>query len=219
MKRRLTKLVVFLLLGMVVNVAVAWGCAVTGPHSWMLDDLRLLSDQEKERLWQRYIGEFDQDERIYGGTSSSARLTHINLASFPKVFEPRADPVILASCDIVRAGLPFRSLEGSTHSRDRRDEHKLWNEHLMSVRRVLLTERTLSWFGQIPTKPIWPGFAINTFFYAAIVWGLWSSPFTARRMVRRKRGRCINCGYDLRGTSGVNSGGGGVCSECGAQSA
>ncbi len=28
MKRRLTKLVVFLLLGAIVNVAVAWGCAL-----------------------------------------------------------------------------------------------------------------------------------------------------------------------------------------------
>ena len=33
MKRRLTKLVVFLLLGAIVNVAVAWGCAVfSNPH-------------------------------------------------------------------------------------------------------------------------------------------------------------------------------------------
>ncbi len=30
-----------------------------------------------------------------------------------------------------------------------------------------------------------------------------------RRYRRRKRGLCINCGYDLRGTTG------GVCSECG----
>ena len=63
--------------------------------------------------------------------------------------------------------------------------------------------------------PIWHGVIVNTIFYAAILWMLTLGPFTARRMVRRKRGRCIKCGYDLRGTSG----GGGVCSECGAQSA
>ena len=68
----------------------------------------------------------------------------------------------------------------------------------------------------LPLRPIWPGFAINTIFYAALLWMLWLSPFVVRRVVRRRRGRCINCGYDLRGTSG---GGGEVCPECGAQSA
>ncbi len=63
----------------------------------------------------------------------------------------------------------------------------------------------------LPLRPIWPGFAINTLFYAAILWLLTLGTFTARRMIRRKRGRCIKCGYDLRGTSG-----GEVCPECGA---
>ncbi len=67
----------------------------------------------------------------------------------------------------------------------------------------------------LPIRPIWQGFAINTFFYAAIVW-LPFAPFQLRRYLRIKRGRCIKCGYDLRGTSGGASGGGGVCPECGA---
>ena len=57
--------------------------------------------------------------------------------------------------------------------------------------------------------PIIPGFAINTIFYAAILWGPTLGPFTARRMIRRKRGRCIKCGYDLRGDFSAG------CSECG----
>ena len=64
----------------------------------------------------------------------------------------------------------------------------------------------------LPLRPLWPGFAINTVFYAAILWLLTLGLLTARRMIRCKRGRCIKCGYDLRGTSG----GGGVCPECGA---
>ena len=54
-----------------------------------------------------------------------------------------------------------------------------------------------------------PGFAINTIFYAEILWLLTLGPFTARRMIRRKRGRCIKCGYDLRGDFSAG------CSECG----
>ncbi|MCH8822568.1 MAG: hypothetical protein IH984_03575 [Planctomycetes bacterium] len=62
----------------------------------------------------------------------------------------------------------------------------------------------------LPYRPIWSGFAINTLFYAAILWILWSSSSAARRLIRRKRGLCIKCGYDLRGNSG-----GDVCPECG----
>ena len=61
----------------------------------------------------------------------------------------------------------------------------------------------------VPLRPIWPGFAINTIFYAAILWMLWLSPFVVRRVIRRKRGHCIKCGYDLRGAEHE------VCPECG----
>ncbi len=67
----------------------------------------------------------------------------------------------------------------------------------------------------LPSKVLWPGFAINTIFYAAILWLLAFGPFAVRRFVRDKRGRCIKCGYDLRGTSGGGSAGGDVCPECG----
>ena len=63
----------------------------------------------------------------------------------------------------------------------------------------------------LPLRPIWPGFAINTLFYAAILWLLTFGPFATRRFIRDKRGRCVKCGYDLRGSSG----GGGGCPECG----
>ena len=61
----------------------------------------------------------------------------------------------------------------------------------------------------LPLRPIWPGFLINTLFYATILWLLAFGPFAARRFIRNKQGRCIKCGYDLRGSSG------GGCPECG----
>ncbi len=63
----------------------------------------------------------------------------------------------------------------------------------------------------LPFKPIWPGFVINTVFYAAILWLLTFGPFAARRIIRSKRGRCIKCGYDLRGAEHE------VCPECGCE--
>jgi hypothetical protein len=62
-----------------------------------------------------------------------------------------------------------------------------------------------------PTRPIWPGFAINTGFYAAILWLLFAFPFVIRRRRRIKRGLCAKCGYDLRGRGGHQN----LCPECG----
>ena len=60
----------------------------------------------------------------------------------------------------------------------------------------------------LPLYPIWPGFAINTIFYAAILWLLFAAPFTLRRWRRIRRGLCVRCAYPV----GTNA----VCSECGA---
>jgi hypothetical protein len=60
----------------------------------------------------------------------------------------------------------------------------------------------------IPVRPIWPGFAINTLFYAGILWLLFAAPFALRRRRRIKRGLCPKCAYPI-GTSNV-------CTECGA---
>jgi hypothetical protein len=60
-----------------------------------------------------------------------------------------------------------------------------------------------------PFAPIWPGFVIDTLFYAAIWGGLFFGFASAKRGIRRARGRCPECGYDLRGNLSAG------CSECG----
>jgi hypothetical protein len=65
----------------------------------------------------------------------------------------------------------------------------------------------------LPYRPIWPGFAINTLFYAAILWLLFAAPFALRRRRRIKRGLCPACGYDLRGRASDSHAN--LCPECG----
>jgi len=60
----------------------------------------------------------------------------------------------------------------------------------------------------IPVRPIPSGFVINTLFYTLILWLLFVAPFTARRIIRRRRGMCEKCAYPI----GVST----VCTECGA---
>jgi hypothetical protein len=76
--------------------------------------------------------------------------------------------------------------------------------------RSLVTEDAPSGAGQprlLSLRPIWPGFAINTFFYAGILWLLLTAPFALRRRRRIKRGLCPACAYPIGASS--------VCTECG----
>ena len=64
---------------------------------------------------------------------------------------------------------------------------------------------------ELGTRPIWPGFAINTVFYAFLLWLIFAVPFALRRRWRVKRGLCVKCAYDLRGRAPMSE----VCPECG----
>ncbi|MEQ9095993.1 MAG: hypothetical protein RIE32_06990 [Phycisphaerales bacterium] len=63
----------------------------------------------------------------------------------------------------------------------------------------------------LPLLPIWPGFLLNTLLYALLLFIAWRLPGVLRRAVRRRRGRCVGCGYDRGGLDA-----GAACPECGA---
>ncbi len=55
--------------------------------------------------------------------------------------------------------------------------------------------------------PVWPGFAINTLFYAGILWVMFAAPFALRGRKRIKHGLCPACAYPVGESE--------VCTECG----
>lgn len=57
----------------------------------------------------------------------------------------------------------------------------------------------------LPTRILWNGFLANTAIYLAII----LMPIGIRLLCRRWKGRCMTCGYDLRGQYDRG------CSECG----
>ncbi|MDX2197556.1 MAG: hypothetical protein SF069_01135 [Phycisphaerae bacterium] len=61
----------------------------------------------------------------------------------------------------------------------------------------------------IPMQPLWRGLVFNIAIWSAASWCFFSATGLLKRSLRRRRGLCATCGYDLRGSSD------GRCPECG----
>ncbi len=201
MKRRLTKLVVFLLLGAIVNIALAWGCTfwsrrepVSASLGWMLV---LESDVV---AWKRF-----KPADVSAKPFRSIRITGFGIY-FLTMEGSRLDEVPL-TLRVVEAGWPVRSMRGLKWAPTENDAVATFVASI-PLNTVPIKHHRYPGNNLLPLAAIWPGFTINTLFYAAILW-LPFGPFQLRRYVRVKRGHCIKCGYDLRGAEHE------VCPECG----
>ena len=227
MKRRLFKLVVFLILGAIVNVAVAWG--ILAATVW------LNSTEEPEQevgFWPPDNPEWEIEMLRYKGHASFVcnNFSRVHSEFFfrpirewlPRWAFCRTEspttvhglPIYMGNGGLVEqaAGWPLLALQSPYRWTFIPSDGWTTQVELLGPGIVVSTDRKHKIIGLpfvLPLRPIWPGFAINTMFYVALLWLLTLGPFTARRMIRRKRGRCIKCGYDLRGTEHE------VCPECG----
>ncbi len=104
-----------------------------------------------------------------------------------------------------RSGWPLRSFEGGHYL------HPETNKMIDAGAMFLAADWADEFWGvdSLPLRPVWVGIVLSTLFYAALLWLVAYGPFALRRTIRRKRGHCINCNYNLRGefTHG--------CPECG----
>ena len=209
MRRRLFKLVIFLLLGAVVNVAVAWGCALWAPMVSSGPNSRgEYSKLAPGMPWPRSVpadwpslhsGSWGVGWVMTTGTFSG------NIPEDQAIAEGRPS---LYGLSVILLGVPFRTLECQFQMQIYEPYRRI-DTMIAAIYSPEIISSSGS-MGCIPLRPIFPGFAINTVFYGAILWLLMFGVFTARRSIRRKRGHCIKCGYDVRGAEHE------VCPECGA---
>jgi len=200
LKRRIFKLCLFLLLGAIINVAVAWGCALNSPA--------------KFTRYSAFLGDRTSD----GFVASLFERSGYNIAGKALGRERRA----LGACQVsVEPGVRDANTGASLNGVDfqffgfptlsMRDE-VWWNggpvcEHAICIQIIHSQDST-----DVTTLPLqldWPGFEINTTFYAAILWLPFAALGGIRRWRRIKRNLCPACAYPI-GTSAV-------CTECGAQ--
>ncbi len=177
MRRRLLTVAIFLLAGAVVHVAVAWGCAV-----WVNPGTRM----EKRETPEWAVATFKRPgiassywyPRGAATGSEDVRFYVVVSAGWPLICSSYQYPVF---------GVGFGPIEGGLD--------------------VGFERWRFTWSKALPVRPIWPGFAVNTFFYATLLWLLIPGPFTLRRLIRVRRGLCPKCAYPVGEAA--------VCSECG----
>ncbi|MFO0857531.1 MAG: hypothetical protein U0640_09280 [Phycisphaerales bacterium] len=61
----------------------------------------------------------------------------------------------------------------------------------------------------VPLVPVWPGFAVCSVFWAGVVGVVWFVPGMVRGAMRRRRGLCASCAYQVSGLA--------ACPECGTE--
>ena len=196
MKRRLLIIGIFLLLGAVVNVAVAWGVCVASSGK-AIGHFPRIPPSAAQRLWDRYAREgwppFTQYQSGTRWGGSRARVvsitSHVNGDG-----EPRW--LLKFFVGQQKVGWPIRTLQSGRYFSPPSGVVPV-NGWLVRRKPPLI----------IPYEPLWPGFTINTLFYAAILWLLIPGPFVLRRFLRLRRGLCPKCAYPMGESS--------VCTECG----
>jgi hypothetical protein len=230
-KRWGSRVLLFLLLGAIVNIAVAWGCVMSAPDVSVVRT-GSVDDRTAEHLLADWGGTLTEDALAHGSTWKVPGLTRIWVRAGSSFSWPRdatlsveedgpgwlgeASFALAEECFIYRAGWPLCSLAGAEHRPPRPDLAGDAQTRLVGLWKP--RRRIVDWWRSdaagLPVRPIWPGLVVNTLFYAAILWLLIAGPFMLRRVIRLKRGRCPRCGYDLRG-SPPEVGAGGGCPECG----
>jgi hypothetical protein len=179
--------------GAVVNVAVAWAIAVWTP--FVKDPFVYLSpDDAKALLHARFDGIADVDPKRASGIISE----QFGRTYFGATVNPDASPYL----EVYEYGLPFRSLAGEY----RGSFEKIYPVWFISMPlQIPGSSHSLPPF--FPLRPAWPGFAINTVLYGAILWMLFAAPGMIRRRRRINRSLCPACAYPVGASD--------VCTECG----
>ena len=215
-RRFALRVAAFLLLGAIVNVAVAWGFGILYYDGSRVDCFIEAEGERPSELahvsvcianpWPATRIDCFKDFDPKGNFQRVADLTneipywarrHLNQREL-KAHDERYYAVYAS-------GWPLRALSGQLRLAGMSSGYTLSPSALIVLPPPPLLRNDQSRL--IPLLPIWPGFAINTLFYATILWLLFAGLGTVRRWRRCKRGLCPKCAYP-QGTSEV-------CTECG----
>jgi hypothetical protein len=186
MQPKLSRVLLWLLIGVLINVAAAWACRYAAYGVPVFTGFDVSNDPDVRKwLATHYAGDKTIDQvsecHSFGFSDLSFHNEYFNW--------------VLSIRD--RAGWPMYSLE-----------------YQMFVEAPYPTYRfqhawTSDWLNAaLPLRPIWPGFLVNSVLFATPLWLIFDGIRMVRRIVRRRLGLCADCAYPISANP--------VCTECGA---
>lgn len=204
---------VLLVVGLAINLGLAWGFSAYVPPRGQPTVTRAVPLSSGNG----YIGHSQMDLRgrtiVFEGHLNSVEFeTDGQVANVDWAFGPR-------SFTEIRAGWPMRAWACRNYGDV--DMATARGMASMSITGINVIEHGIrlkppnfavgspaqSWRA-LPYRPIWPGAAVNTIVFAIALIPLVWLPTLIRRRVRRHRRQCVGCGYPIGESP--------VCTECGA---
>ena len=236
MKRWIFTILLFLLVGAIVNILVAWGCAFRMPGTETDLVARAVTEfyeDEEYRwevaCWEHHVATAWGVKAIVASRMKGMKASGLAFGTHPRELLPAWSNLDSPTSRFASVRIDYANWSSAM---DRITEERsnlgcgwpllvLWcdAEYFEQRDPPLEVSGALVWgngaadIRVLPLRLIWPGFIINTLFYGVMLWLLIPGPFVLRRLIRIKRGRCPKCGYDLRGQPPEIGAAG--CPECG----
>jgi hypothetical protein len=224
MERFLSRLSLLLILGIAINLAIAWVIAYrhvdrsAGPWHW-------LGRPENEEWWvarrpTEWADSVVVSVRCWQGFGRRLTIAHAHLKPPELVpdygfsgavgYGPEGPPAPVGFVErdrdahILEAeyGWPLRSLRWTSLSGD------LAGAPFLRSPVVDISDPVARGSRLLPLVPNWPAFIANSMLFSAVCASALFGPRTVRSVARALRGCCPHCGYLVGGSS--------RCSECGA---
>jgi hypothetical protein len=226
-KRFLRGIVICLVLGAIFNVAIAW--AVTALTAWP-GEFDSIEEDERAIRWPAEVPErWPPADDVIRYRSFGWNLDRCVAIAGAEDDEGQTDVPVQYMIETVRVGWPVRALRwerwvngeptqpvsgggagaagASPSGRADKAIPGAWRSGIPLRFDVLGFNPDDG--KRLPFCPIWVGFITNTLLYAIGLLLLVWIPRAVRALIRIFRGRCPQCGYDLRGRLE------GGCPECG----
>ncbi len=222
--RRLTReCAISLLLGAVLTVAAAWGLAAAMHFEWIGSRVLFGSSLEHGppvQIWSNLhrhgFGHSEWTSTTFAPNRHHGRRYHEQAhdssrdLETPRWFHRPEEPEHGAWTSLAAAhGWPRPAMRVTAEG-PRAIDVMSWRREFQSsaYRHAWIVDLGAPPQLVLPLAPVWPGVALDTVVFAAAAWLLVFGPFALRRRVRRRRRRCVNCGYDAGALE--------QCPECGA---
>lgn len=209
-RRDFSFMIMCLVLGAMMNVAVAWACARWSRADWSEERIAALDDSLA--LWTRFAPPTWPRSPTDSGEARGFGLVVDSMIhqQFIEPSESENGGLDIREWFVIpfRCGWPMLALSAAACTSDLDPGHNSLSTgfQLQPGRPGLGTQ-----YGgvNLPYGPVWPGILVNTFFYAGAIWLLLHGLLAMRQRRRELRKCCGACGYP----HGVSP----VCTECGVE--